>query len=198
MLLNIIKGCMSYKDIRTANEVVHPTFKAACQALGFLDDDNEWIECINETANWATGIQLCQLFTTIMCHCEVTDPKILWESTWQALSEDIQYKRRKIIDFPTLKLTESQMRAYALIEIEKLMRQAGKILKDYPQIELPSVDELEEIGNRLINEELNYDKDKQKEEHQTIYNNLNSDQKNAFSAIMKYVDKNLGKQIFVE
>jgi hypothetical protein len=71
-------------------------------------------------------------------------------------------------------------------------------MKDYPQIELPSVDELEEIGNRLINEELNYDKDKQKEEHQTIYNNLNSDQKNAFSAIMKYVDKNLGKQIFVE
>jgi hypothetical protein len=104
------------------------------------------------------------------------------------LSEDIQYKRRKILDFPTLKLIESQMRAYALIEIEKLMRHAGKTMKDYPQIELPSADELRKIGNRLINEELNYDKDKQKEEQQTIYRNLNSDKKNAFNAIMESVD----------
>jgi hypothetical protein len=78
MLLNTVKGCMSYKDIRTVNGVVHPTFKAAYQALGFLDDDNEWIECINEAANWATGTQLRQLFTTIICHCEVTYPNILW------------------------------------------------------------------------------------------------------------------------
>jgi hypothetical protein len=55
MLLNTVKGCMSYKDIRTINGVVHPTFKAACQTLGFLNDNNEWIECINEAANWATG-----------------------------------------------------------------------------------------------------------------------------------------------
>jgi hypothetical protein len=77
MLLNIVKGCMSYKDTRTVNRVAHPTFKAACQALGFLDDDNEWIECINDASNWATGTQLRQLFTTIMCHYEVTGPKIL-------------------------------------------------------------------------------------------------------------------------
>uniref|UniRef100_A0A0A9DGN2 Uncharacterized protein n=1 Tax=Arundo donax TaxID=35708 RepID=A0A0A9DGN2_ARUDO len=51
MLLNTVKGCKSYADIRTADGVVHPTFKSACQALGFLDDDNEWIKCINEAAN---------------------------------------------------------------------------------------------------------------------------------------------------
>lgn len=51
MLLNTVKGCRSYAEIRTVDGVVHPTFKAACQARGFLDDDNEWIECINEAAN---------------------------------------------------------------------------------------------------------------------------------------------------
>jgi len=30
--------------------VVHATFKEACQAMGFLDDDNEWIDCVNEAA----------------------------------------------------------------------------------------------------------------------------------------------------
>jgi hypothetical protein len=76
MLLNTVKGCTLYKDIRTLNEVEHPTFKEARRALGFLDDDIEWIECINEVVVWASGTQLRQLFSTIMCHYEVTDPKI--------------------------------------------------------------------------------------------------------------------------
>jgi hypothetical protein len=64
------------------NRIEHPTFKEACRALGLLDDDNEWIECINEAAVWDSGTQLRQLFSTIMCHCEITYPKKLWESTW--------------------------------------------------------------------------------------------------------------------
>jgi hypothetical protein len=87
-----------------------------------------------------------------MCHYEVTDPKILWESTWQVLSKDMQYRRRRILNFPTLQLSDSQMKAYTLIEIEKLMRQVGRSMKDYSQIEMPSVDQLGEIENRLINE----------------------------------------------
>jgi hypothetical protein len=34
-----------------------------------------------------------------------------------------------------------------------------------------------EIGNRLMNEEMRYDMDIQREEHQRIYNNLNIDKK---------------------
>ncbi|XP_062206115.1 uncharacterized protein LOC133907990 [Phragmites australis] len=166
--------------------------------MGFLDDDKEWIECINEAANWATGTKLRQLFTTILSHCEVTEPKRLWESTWEALSEDIQHKRRLILNFPTLQLTESQKKSYTLIEIEKIMRQAGKSLKDYSGIELPNADELEQLGNRLINEELNYDMDLLKNEHLNILNNLNPEQKKAYDAIMESIDNNLGKQIFVE
>jgi hypothetical protein len=58
MLLNTVNGCTSYKDIKTVNGVEYPTFKEAYLALGFLDDDNELIECINEAAVWASGIQL--------------------------------------------------------------------------------------------------------------------------------------------
>ncbi|KAK1684710.1 hypothetical protein QYE76_045558 [Lolium multiflorum] len=198
MLLNTMKGCTSFENIRTVDGVIHPTYKLACKALGFLDDDNEWIECINEASSWASGTQLRQLFTTILTHCEVTSPKMLWDSTWEALCEDMQYKRRTILNFQTLQLTTTQKKAYALIEIEKLMRQVGKSLKDYPDIDLPNDAELEELGNRLINEELNYDMDKLKDEHQAILNNLNQDQKKAYDAIMESVDKRLGKQIFVE
>jgi hypothetical protein len=113
-------------------------------------------------------MHLRQLFTTIMCHCEVIDPKNLWESTWQVLSKDMQYRRRRILNFPTLQLSASQMKAYALIEIEKLMRQVGRSMKDYPHIGMPSADQLGGIRNRLINEEMSYDRDSHKEEHQRI------------------------------
>jgi len=133
-----------------------------------------------------------------LCHCEVTEPKRLWESTWEALSEDIQHKRRIILKFPTLQLTASQKKAYTLIEIEKLMQQIGRSLKNYPDIQLPNVDELQELGNRLINEKLNYDRDSLKEELQTILRNINPEQKKAYDAIMESVDNGFGKQIFVE
>ena len=40
----------------------------------------------------------------------------------------------------------TQRKSYALIEIEKEMRQIGKSLKDYPEIELPNSDDLDELG----------------------------------------------------
>ena len=84
---------------------------------------------------------------------------------------------KKILKFPTLQLTASQKKAYTLMEIEKLMRQSGRSLREYPEIQLPSTDNIELLGNRLINEELNYDRDSLRSEHLTIMNNLNPEQK---------------------
>jgi hypothetical protein len=80
------------------------------------------------------------------------------------------------------------MKAYALVEIEKLMWQVGKSMKDYLQIKMPSADQLGGIGNRLMNEEMSYDMDIQREEHQRISSNLNVDKKTTFNAIVESVD----------
>jgi hypothetical protein len=63
------------KDIITVDGVVHISYKEACESLGFLDEDKEWLEFINEASNWETGNKLRQLFTAILCHCEVTSRK---------------------------------------------------------------------------------------------------------------------------
>ena len=52
--------------------------------------------------------------------------------------------------------------------------------------------DLDELGNRLINEENNYDRDLLKDEHMTIHNKLNPDQRNAFTAIIVN-QKRIGK-----
>ncbi|XP_074347337.1 uncharacterized protein LOC141686186 [Apium graveolens] len=55
MLLNFVKWSISFECIRTVNGVTYPTFKAACYALGLLDDDREWVDCLSKAAVWATG-----------------------------------------------------------------------------------------------------------------------------------------------
>jgi hypothetical protein len=197
VLLNTARGCMTFEDIRTVNGIVHSSYKSACHALGFLKDDSEWIECIKEASSWASGVQLRQLFATILCYCEVTAPRMLWESNWEALSTDIQHTSSWIINFP-IQFSPSHNRECTLIEIEKQMGQAGKSLKEYPGIELPNMPELNEIRNKLINEELDYDKDKLTAEHAQIMSTLNIDQKKAFDAIIESAEQSLGKIIFVD
>ncbi|XP_057747327.1 uncharacterized protein LOC130966529 [Arachis stenosperma] len=48
MLLNIVKGPRSYEELRSFNGVVYPTFRDACYAHGLLDDDQEYIDTIEE------------------------------------------------------------------------------------------------------------------------------------------------------
>ncbi|KAI9106962.1 hypothetical protein K1719_022490 [Acacia pycnantha] len=43
ILLTKVKGPSSYEAIRTVDGVVHPTYRAACIALGLLDDDCEFV-----------------------------------------------------------------------------------------------------------------------------------------------------------
>ncbi|KAM3699395.1 hypothetical protein ACJW31_05G022100 [Castanea mollissima] len=50
MLLNVIKGPRSFKEIRTINNVVYPTFRSTCYALGLLDDDKEWHKALNHAS----------------------------------------------------------------------------------------------------------------------------------------------------
>uniref|UniRef100_A0A453RUF8 Uncharacterized protein n=3 Tax=Aegilops tauschii subsp. strangulata TaxID=200361 RepID=A0A453RUF8_AEGTS len=61
-----MKGCRFYEETRTVDGVVHPTYKSACYALGLLNDDKEWDDCIKEASHWASAPQMRQLFYTIL------------------------------------------------------------------------------------------------------------------------------------
>ena len=51
MLLNIVKCPRNFKEIMTVKNITYPTYKDACYALGLLNDDKEWHECIIEVAH---------------------------------------------------------------------------------------------------------------------------------------------------
>jgi len=88
MLLNVVKGTTSYKDIRTVDGVVFDNFKSACIARGLLEDDNKWNQALTEASLWASASSLREIFATMLLFCEVSKPDILWDSHWEILSED--------------------------------------------------------------------------------------------------------------
>ena len=168
MLLNIVKGPKNFKEIMTVKNITYPTYKDACYELGLLDDDKEWHECINEAAHWANGKQLRLLFVTILMFCEVSNPLRLWDSNWKILTEDILNRQRHISHFHDLILSDSQLKNYGLYEIDQILQQYGKSLKDYPQMPQLDVNILIHKGNRLIEEEMSYDIGSLQREHEIL------------------------------
>jgi hypothetical protein len=91
MLLNKVKGAISYENLRTVEGVTHDTFQAACAALGLLQEDTEWDECLTEAAGYASGHQLRELFCIILLESQPLDPGQLWTAHRENLSDDCLY-----------------------------------------------------------------------------------------------------------
>uniref|UniRef100_A0A803NJP1 ATP-dependent DNA helicase n=1 Tax=Cannabis sativa TaxID=3483 RepID=A0A803NJP1_CANSA len=197
MMLNFVKGCTSYESIRTVNEVTYSTFKGACYALGLLDDDKEWIDCLTEAALWATGNKLRHLFVTILINCQVSDVTKLWKSNYTILSEDITALQRKRFKMKDLQLNDQQVEAYTLFEIECIMQKMGKSLKDIDGMPQPNSSLMRETCNRLVNEELDYDTKQLKILHDKSFALLNPSQKISYEAILNSVENEEGKLFFI-
>ena len=197
MLLNVIKGPRSFEEIRTINNVLYPTFRSACYALGLLDDDKEWHEALNHTSHWATGKQLRELFVTMLIFCEVADPYKLWISNWQLLSEDILHRQRTVLRYDNLHLDDFQLQNYALCEIEQILIKSGRSLHEFEPIPYPNTLLLRQSNNRVLQEELDYDRNSLAAEHIKLLNGLNIDQRNIYDEVIDSVLENKGGFFFV-
>nr|AFK37589.1 unknown [Lotus japonicus] len=62
VLLTMQKGCDSFKSIKTVKGVVYPTFHDACEAMGLLEDDREYVDGISISSEFGSGTQLRKLF----------------------------------------------------------------------------------------------------------------------------------------
>jgi hypothetical protein len=93
LLLHNVTGATSFEDLRTTNRgtpnsTIHPTFKAACGALGLLEDDSEWQQCITEAAAQQSGRHLRELFVTILLFNSPSDPLALWTANLHHFTDD--------------------------------------------------------------------------------------------------------------
>ena len=102
MLLNVKKGPISFKELRTVDGVTYGTFKEACYVLGFLHDDKEYIDALTEASFWGTGLYLRRLFTNMLITNSISRILHVWEQTWRYLADDIILFQRHLMHDPGL------------------------------------------------------------------------------------------------
>ncbi|XP_021974686.2 uncharacterized protein LOC110869772 [Helianthus annuus] len=197
ILLTKVKGPRSFEEIRTYDGVVYPTFRDACYARGLLDDDNEYIECIKEASFTGNGHYLRSLFGTLLLSNTLSRPEIVWEKTWEFLSEDILHNMRKDSGLSGFAVSDERLKNITLSKIQNYLIRNGSSLHRFSPMPVPDEDSTLYEGNRLINEELSWDKDEVSAEFNKLHNSLNDDQRAVYNEIMSAVGSGKGGVFFV-
>ncbi|KAI9088572.1 hypothetical protein K1719_029686 [Acacia pycnantha] len=185
LLLTKVRGPKNYEDIRTVNNVIYPTFREACYALGLLDDDNEYIGAIKEASLWASGNYLRLFFTSMLLSHSLTQPAVVWEHTKEMICEDLLY------------IAHGNQHFQGLFEIQKLLLRNGKSLDDYPSMPRPSEDNIIDMSNQLILQELNYNKERESDESKRLQHLMTDEQKNVSDHILCSVFSKKGGFFFL-
>jgi hypothetical protein len=96
-LLGYARGPTSFNDLLTVNNVKYNSYKDACFAMGLMNDDTQFIRAIKEASYWGTGTYLRSLFVALLLSSQLHKPGVVWDSTWEYLSDDIQHRQRRIL-----------------------------------------------------------------------------------------------------
>ncbi|XP_072081071.1 uncharacterized protein [Arachis hypogaea] len=167
MFIGWFQGPTCYEDIRTIDGVVYSSFKDACYARGLLDDDKEYIDAIEEASHWGSGAQ------------------------------------RRLLDNPDLVLTDDELKELTLIQIENVLNSYNKSLRDYPPMPVPDMSQcsnhqlIADVINRLICDELRYDRRKLAANHITYMQKLTDEQMMVYEKIMEAVHSGKGRVFFL-
>ncbi|XP_076928067.1 uncharacterized protein LOC143591885 [Bidens hawaiensis] len=190
MLLGYQRGCTSFMFIQTVNGEVCETFRAACEKLGLLGDDVEWSTAFEEASVWATASELRALFTQMLLFCEVTDPLRMWEKQWRKMADD-GMRNHGIAN-------DDDLKQYVLYELELLLQSGtpSKSLSDY-SLPMPRPALLQQLQNKLLMEEGNYDRHLLSIEHNSNRSKLNLQQSRIYEDVTSTVASHRQILVFV-
>ncbi|XP_031124261.1 uncharacterized protein LOC116026976 [Ipomoea triloba] len=124
-------------------------------------------------------------------------PEIVWEKVWTHLANDAQHTRRRLLNLQDIFLTDEEKMNFALMEVSKLLLVYNKTLIDFPN--MPVINEASHVHveNRLLWEELAYDRARENEGSQRLKERLTEEQKAIYDAVINDIDSNNGGLFFV-
>ena len=111
LLLLHVRGCKSFKEVRTVNNTVCETFYEACELRGLISDDREWHRALQEASDVQMPYEMRMLFVSICAYSSPSNAQALWDTFKHRMCEDYTYR------FPHL--TQEQAFNIILIEIQR-------------------------------------------------------------------------------
>jgi len=184
LLIVTFTGFKSYEDVRTYQGAVYRTYRETCLARGILADDHEWHQALSEAAGTESGRALRGLFFYILFNCNPSNPSELWRTHKDALSDDCRYRLTRA-PHNIMTATNSQAYSYALCELRRTLQSYGKDLIDYglPEPQFDYIADLSSETNRMIRDELIYDRQDLADTLERDVLILNIDQRKAYDIL---------------
>ncbi|KAL5177308.1 ATP-dependent DNA helicase PIF1 [Glycine soja] len=193
MMLTVCKGPTSFEDLRTVDNVQYPTYKEACFAMGFLQDDKEFIEEIKEAKDWGSTHYIRKLFVLLLLTTTMSKPEQVWDQTWHWMADDIVYNCKKSSTSPVLQLDDRTLQNLVLLEIEELLQANQRSLRDYPSMPYPEDANCPAyLDNSLILAELNYNNQELRSEFEHLFSHMTDEQASIYNQIVEVVNKDEG------
>ena len=117
------KGLRSEEELRTVHGVVHSTCKDACKALGILEDDSEWDNCLSEIEIEVSPRRFRNIFAIIIIENSPSNVQQLFENYHERLIEDYVYSYQNQMNEI---LTGDQCFALSLFVMYQLIKDMGQ------------------------------------------------------------------------
>jgi hypothetical protein len=185
ILMNHIRGSISFEDLRTSHGVTVSTYREAALLHGLLNGDNYCEECLSETIIYEMPTSLRRLFATLLILCNPNNPKLLWN----------KFKSYMIDDYVHKNISQHIAELHALEDINCILESGGKNINDYEMVPFNiNINENDKL-KRMVDDEttnLNINED-------CIYEtNLNYKQQIAYNIIIERVATGSGGAFFID
>jgi hypothetical protein len=190
-------GATSFADLRTVNGTTYNTYREACIALGLLQDDNEWIQCLTEAAAMQVGSALRTLFATILLHCHPTSPGELWQRFRHQICDDLHHKLQTI--YPNQQFSQDEIYMYGLYLLDQILRRSNREIGQFAG--MPAVTgnwQVDVPENRLLQAQRDYDVDDLAARVTHNVQLFNVQQQQVYDAAMDSINHSRGQLLFIQ
>lgn len=96
-----------------------------------------------------------------------------------------------------LQIGDDDLMNLCLIELEKLLYENGRSLKELPTLPLPRFIERLDFGNKFLADELNYNKEEMSKTHEELVSRLTIEQKGVYTQVLNSLFSNNGGFFFL-
>ena len=188
LLLITKKGAESWQALKTVDGIYYSTFKGACEALGLLSSDAEWENVLNEAVEFQNCSQLRRLFVTILIHNKPSNPFGLWTRFRDSFSEDKTYERSMSLGLRRGEMTTIEEDVdECLHDINDLICESTDGVETLDTYSLPyprSPRRVLTTMNLLLQEELSYNKETQKQFADEAFASMNEQQRFVWEKVL--------------
>ena len=184
VLLHHIPGPTSYEDLRTVNGKILPSFHSTCIELGLMEDESELDRALEEAASLKFGDALRNFFVTLLIYVNPSNPRKLWDKHKDQLAADWvkDITLEKAVNRTLLWLRDK------LASHEITLR----------QLNLPEPEDDKPFLPKLLEQELSYNKDEERELAKEAIQKMNREQRVFFDKVLDSISREQGGLFFLD